>query len=132
MASKSPGEAAAKPASITSTRIFSNWRATRIFSSLVIDAPGLCSPSRRVVSKITRCCFMFCSENSGCLALHQAKSGQHIAGQSIYDKEPEQGNFGTVGNQRKAQRNRGNHEERHALFQVDVLETVIANVGDHR
>ena len=50
--SKSPGLAAAKPASITSTPIFSNWRAMRIFSSLVMDAPGDCSPSRMVVSKI--------------------------------------------------------------------------------
>ena len=50
--SKSPGLAAAKPASITSTPIFSSWRAMRIFSSLVMDAPGDCSPSRMVVSKI--------------------------------------------------------------------------------
>src|SRR5574343_902245 len=130
--SKSPGEAAAKPASITSTRIFSSCRATRIFSSLVIDAPGLCSPSRRVVSKITRCCFIFCSEIIKCLALDQAKRGQHIAGQAINDKESEQGNLGTVGDQRKAQRNRGKHEEWHALLQVDVLETVEADIGDHR
>jgi hypothetical protein len=51
-ASKSPCEAMAKPASITSTRIFSSTLAMRIFSSLVIDAPGDCSPSLRVVSKI--------------------------------------------------------------------------------
>ena len=50
--SKSPGLAAAKPASITSTPIFSNWRAIRIFSSLVMDAPGDCSPSRMVVSNM--------------------------------------------------------------------------------
>src|SRR5690554_4670907 len=52
--SKSPGDAAAKPASITSTRIFSSALAIRTFSSLVIDAPGLCSPSRKVVSKIIK------------------------------------------------------------------------------
>src|SRR6267378_1749082 len=52
MASKSPWLAAAKPASITSTRIFSSCLPMRTFSSLVIDAPGLCSPSRIVVSKI--------------------------------------------------------------------------------
>jgi hypothetical protein len=57
MASKSPGEAAAKPASITSTCMRSSWRATRSFSSLVIEAPGLCSPSRKVVSKIIRVLF---------------------------------------------------------------------------
>ena len=52
MASKSPGLAAAKPASMTFTPNFSNCLAMRIFSSLVIAAPGLCSPSRKVVSKI--------------------------------------------------------------------------------
>jgi hypothetical protein len=62
MASKSPGEAAAKPASMTSTRMRSSWRATRSFSSLVMEAPGLCSPSRKVVSKITKWSFMFVSE----------------------------------------------------------------------
>jgi hypothetical protein len=46
-------EAAAKPASMTSTRMRSSWRAMRSFSSLVIEAPGLCSPSRKVVSKMT-------------------------------------------------------------------------------
>ena len=51
-ASKSPGEAMANPASMTSTRIFSNTLAMRTFSSLVIEAPGDCSPSRKVVSKI--------------------------------------------------------------------------------
>jgi len=52
MASASPGLAAAKPASITSTPSFSSCRAMRIFSSLVMAAPGLCSPSRKVVSKM--------------------------------------------------------------------------------
>src|SRR3990172_5436161 len=103
MASKSPGEAAAKAASITSTRIFSNCRAIRIFSSLVIDAPGLCSPSRSVVSKITRCCFIFCSEISLGLTLHQGDSSLHVTGQSIKNEEPEQGDFRTVSNQREAQ-----------------------------
>jgi len=51
-ASKSPLDAAGKPASITSTRMRSSARAMRSFSSLVIDAPGLCSPSRMVVSKM--------------------------------------------------------------------------------
>jgi hypothetical protein len=50
--SKSPSLAAGKPASMTSTRMRSSWRAMRIFSSLVIDAPGLCSPSRIVVSNM--------------------------------------------------------------------------------
>ena len=52
MASKSPCDDAAKPASMMSTLSRSSWRAMRIFSSLVIDAPGDCSPSRKVVSKM--------------------------------------------------------------------------------
>ncbi len=51
-ASKSPLELAAKPASITSTLSRSSWRAMRSFSSRVMEAPGDCSPSRRVVSKM--------------------------------------------------------------------------------
>jgi hypothetical protein len=43
---------AAKPASITSTRSRSSCRAMRSFSSFVMDAPGDCSPSRKVVSKM--------------------------------------------------------------------------------
>src|SRR5713226_6574533 len=50
--SKSPSEEAANPASITSTPSLSNWRAIRIFSSTFMLAPGDCSPSLRVVSKI--------------------------------------------------------------------------------
>src|SRR6478736_1482998 len=51
-ASKSPCEAAGKPASITSTFSRASWRATSSFSAAVRPAPGACSPSRRVVSKI--------------------------------------------------------------------------------
>jgi hypothetical protein len=43
---------------MTSTPSFSSCRAMRSFSSLVIDAPGLCSPSRKVVSKINKRSFM--------------------------------------------------------------------------
>src|SRR5882762_11722150 len=57
-ASKSPFDEAGKPASITSTRILSNSRAMRSFSSLVIEAPGLCSPSRMVVSNMINLSFM--------------------------------------------------------------------------
>ncbi len=52
MASRSPGEAAAKPASITSTPRSRSARATWSFCSRFIDAPGDCSPSRSVVSKM--------------------------------------------------------------------------------
>ena len=52
-ASKSPGDAIGKPASIMSTPNSSNTLAIWIYSSKLIDAPGECSPSRIVVSKIT-------------------------------------------------------------------------------
>ncbi len=53
-AAKSPGLAAGNPASITSTRNFSKARAIRTFSSSVMEAPGLCSPSRKVVSNMIK------------------------------------------------------------------------------
>ena len=69
IASASPGLAAAKPASITSTPSFSSWRAMRSFSSLVIDAPGLCSPSRKVVSKMNKRSFMAGSMGVGAMSM---------------------------------------------------------------
>ena len=51
-ASKSPGDAIGNPASMTSTPNSSSTWAMRNFSSRFIDAPGDCSPSRRVVSKM--------------------------------------------------------------------------------
>ena len=51
-ASKSPLEAIGKPASITSTPISSRILASSSFSSNDIEAPGDCSPSRMVVSKM--------------------------------------------------------------------------------
>ena len=51
-ARKSSGEAAAKPASMMSTPSRDRVFATSSFSDEVIVAPGDCSPSRRVVSKI--------------------------------------------------------------------------------
>ncbi len=50
---KSPGEATGKPASITSTPISSRILASSSFSSSDMEAPGDCSPSRMVVSKMT-------------------------------------------------------------------------------
>ena len=75
-ASKSPGLAAAKPASITSTPNFSSWRATRTFSSLVMAAPGDCSPSRKVVSKIITRLLVFIAVFSkrGCWCIKAFKS----------------------------------------------------------
>ena len=52
MASKSPGELAANPASMTSTCNRSSCLAIRTFSSLLMEAPGDCSPSLKVVSKM--------------------------------------------------------------------------------
>src|SRR5215471_17866457 len=51
-AAKSPSEAIGNPASITSTPIVSSSSATSSFSSCVMVAPGHCSPSRKVVSKM--------------------------------------------------------------------------------
>lgn len=51
-ASKSPWDAIGKPASMISTPISSSTAAMRSFSSRFIDAPGDCSPSRIVVSKM--------------------------------------------------------------------------------
>ena len=47
-----PGEAAGKPASMTSTLRRTSCRATSSFSATVRPAPGACSPSRSVVSKM--------------------------------------------------------------------------------
>ena len=52
-ASKSPRDAIGKPASMTSTPKRSRTSATWIFSSRFMEQPGDCSPSRRVVSKMT-------------------------------------------------------------------------------
>ncbi len=51
-ASKSPFDAMGNPASMMSTPIVSSSSATASFSSKVMVAPGHCSPSRSVVSKI--------------------------------------------------------------------------------
>ncbi len=53
MAAKSPSEAMANPASITSTPKSSRAWAMVSFSCVVMLQPGDCSPSRRVVSKKT-------------------------------------------------------------------------------
>jgi hypothetical protein len=49
---KSPSLITGKPPSITSTFSRASCRATSSFSRNVIEAPGHCSPSRRVVSKM--------------------------------------------------------------------------------
>ncbi len=54
-ASKSSGEAIGNPASMMSTRSLASWCATSSFSALFRVAPGACSPSRSVVSKILMC-----------------------------------------------------------------------------
>ena len=52
-ASKSPMEAMGKPASMMSTPMASSRAATASLSSNAMVAPGHCSPSRNVVSKMT-------------------------------------------------------------------------------
>src|SRR5437763_438453 len=52
-ASKSPGEVMGNPASITSTPSRASWVAISSFSCVLSEIPGDCSPSRRVVSKIS-------------------------------------------------------------------------------
>jgi hypothetical protein len=52
VASNCTGEEIGKPASITSTPRIASWRAISSFSETERDAPGDCSPSRKVVSKI--------------------------------------------------------------------------------
>ncbi len=74
-ASKSPGLAAGKPASMISTRMRSSALAMRTFSSWVMDAPGLCSPSRSVVSKIIKRSVM---AHSLCTALHAVGLGSGV------------------------------------------------------
>jgi|GEM_PF-5660591 len=54
----SPSEETGKPASSTSTPSLSSCRAILSFCSLVSDTPGVCSPSRSVVSKIVLCVFI--------------------------------------------------------------------------
>ena len=49
---KSPSEVMGKPASMTSTPMSSSSSATMSFSSKLMVAPGHCSPSRNVVSKM--------------------------------------------------------------------------------
>ena len=51
-ASKSPIDAMGNPASMTSTPIAASARAISSFSAIFMLAPGDCSPSRNVVSKI--------------------------------------------------------------------------------
>ena len=50
---KSPGLEMGKPASMTSTCMRRSCWATMSFSSVFMEAPGDCSPSRRVVSKMS-------------------------------------------------------------------------------
>jgi hypothetical protein len=52
MASISPSDAAAKPASMIFTPTSSSLFAIKSFSSGVRETPGVCSPSLNVVSKI--------------------------------------------------------------------------------
>ena len=70
---KSPSDDAANPASITSTFSFSSCPATMTFSSMFMVAPGDCSPSRSVVSKILTVSRSMTS--SSCLSINKKGCG---------------------------------------------------------
>ncbi len=57
VASNCVGDETGKPASIMSTPKFANCWAISSFSVIESEAPGDCSPSRKVVSKIMIFCF---------------------------------------------------------------------------
>ena len=87
-AAKSSGDAAGKPASIISTPKRANCRAISSFSALLRVAPGLCSPSRRVVSKkrtvfssVTRGAMMEVSSHNQINGRKTAKLSKTILGQ---------------------------------------------------
>ena len=65
-ASKSPGEAIGKPASITSTPSRASCCAISSFSDAFSEIPGDCSPSRSVVSKISTRSLSMMSFRSSC------------------------------------------------------------------
>ena len=56
---QTPGLAAGKPASIAEMPHFSNCLAMAIFSLIEKLTPGVCSPSRRLVSKNSEYCRKF-------------------------------------------------------------------------
>src|SRR5215831_6879278 len=71
-ASRSPLEAIGKPASMMSTPSAASWWAIRIFSSVFMEKPGDCSPSRSVVSKI--CMWLMNTPRAAHLVTHGAGS----------------------------------------------------------
>src|SRR5471032_3226276 len=159
--SKSPCEAAAKPASMTSTRSCSSCLAMRTFSSLVIEAPGDCSPSRSVVSKMMRRLdellmmapwltsylkadrpggsvafaridrFVAGLDDADGLALGHAPEKDDVAGQAVGDKDGEQHFRRVDGHQRQRQRDQEHGDEGHRLAEVHILKTVERHVGHH-
>src|SRR3954464_2316666 len=69
-ASKSPGEAIGKPASMMSTPRRASWWAISSFSVVLSEMPGDCSPSRSVVSKISTRSGLSCGMSSSRCGLH--------------------------------------------------------------
>src|SRR3954453_12471026 len=79
-ASKSPGLAIGKPASMTSTPSRPSWWAISSFSDAFSEIPGDCSPSRRVVSKIcTRSMGLSFLSALVCFSLSSRLSGRHAS-----------------------------------------------------
>ncbi len=71
-ASKSSFEAIGNPASMMSTPSLASWWAISSFSPLFKVAPGACSPSRNVVSKILMCLLLTSDPH---LPRHASSSG---------------------------------------------------------
>lgn len=80
-ARKSPSEITGKPASIISTPSVSSCMATCIFCSTFIAAPGHCSPSLSVVSKMCICSFIT-------IIMLRVRSSGNCARKNIPMKEP--------------------------------------------
>jgi hypothetical protein len=78
--SKSPLEAIGKPASITSTFMSSRILANSSFSSSDMEAPGDCSPSRMVVSKMMTRSLGFASAGTAAALASAAAVGSVVMG----------------------------------------------------
>src|SRR2546425_949349 len=140
-ASKSPGELYANPASMMSTPSRANCLATINFSSGFMAAPGDCSPSRSVVSKmrirrlisfleLARHPFRF-QATTGRPA-HQVDCQHHHARQGVAGEQHEQRDLG---------RRRDQHDPQHAPHQIHeafpgpelhALELRVLDRADHQ
>lgn len=77
---KSPSEMTGNPASMTSTPKASSCMAIRTFCSTVMAAPGHCSPSLSVVSKICMCFFITVKKVVRVHSFQTARAGSRFPG----------------------------------------------------